>query len=208
MNEDNGRTILGNSDIYITNELNFRSDQFPIMDMGERKGISDIDMPNFINMAPEVAVLPGHGYVTCCADHVRTFGSQKKAIKEDADVYRIFVDSWIEDKEQAKTGANVYFLLGKPDESNQIPVWNSNIGTLTWNYETNTCSTLHLPLPSSKPDDIEIEFADAVGADELTYSINSNSVDFTLNQPFGTDSYKLRIRCKHVYTEVTLSVTY
>ena len=41
---------------------------FKVLDLPEEnpfseKGISDIDMPDFINMAPEVAVIPNHGYV-------------------------------------------------------------------------------------------------------------------------------------------------
>ena len=35
MNEDNGKTLLGNSDVYITNAGNFKSDQFPLFDVVE-----------------------------------------------------------------------------------------------------------------------------------------------------------------------------
>lgn len=39
MNENNGKVTLGNSDVYITNEGNFKSDNFPIFDMGKKQGI-------------------------------------------------------------------------------------------------------------------------------------------------------------------------
>ena len=96
MNDNNGKVTLGNSDVYITNAGNFKSASFPIFDMGKKQGISDIGLPDFINMAPEVAVLPKHGYVFCSPYDVQTFDSRKKAIRENADVYRVYVDSWIE----------------------------------------------------------------------------------------------------------------
>ena len=70
MNENNGKVTLGNSDVYITNEGNFKSVGFPIFDMGKKQGISDIGLPDFINMAPEVAVLPKHGYVFLSLIHI------------------------------------------------------------------------------------------------------------------------------------------
>ena len=83
MNEE-----LGNSDVYITNAGNFKSDQFPLFDVGEKRGIGDIDLPGFTNMAPEVAVQPRHGYVICTADDVRSFPSGQQAICENANIYR------------------------------------------------------------------------------------------------------------------------
>ncbi|MBS7343515.1 MAG: DUF5036 family protein [Parabacteroides sp.] len=70
MDERNGKTLLGNSDVYITGERNFHSNRFPIFDMGKKSGIGDIEMPDFINMAPQVAVQPGNGYVICDVDDI------------------------------------------------------------------------------------------------------------------------------------------
>ena len=207
MNEENGKTILGNSDVYITKEGNFKSGQFPIFDMGEKKGIQDIAMPNFVNMAPEVAVNLKHGYVLCNDRDVYTFDSQKKAIIENAQVYRIFVDSWIQDKEENITGANVYFLLGTPMEHGQMPAYDSNIGSLSWNYDLGKTNILNLAIPSSNPNDIEIEFITEGGDEYIAYSINKNSISFSLKVAhiWATD-YRLRIRCNRVYTEVILTL--
>lgn len=208
MNEENGKTILGNSDVYITTAGNFKSEQFPLFDMGEKKGIKNIDMPDFVNMAPEVAVHPKHGYVFCNQFDIYTFNSQNKAIAENTKVYRIFVDSWIQDKEEKVIGANVYFLLGSPMESGLMPAFDSNIGSLSWNYEQDKTNILNLILPSSTPNDIEIEFITEKGDEYISYSINKNSVSFSLKGVYiwAATDYRLRIRCHHVYTEVVITL--
>lgn len=202
MNEDNGKTLLGNSDVYITNAGNFTSDQYPLFDVGEKRGIGDIDMPGFANMAPEVAVQPRHGYVICEANDVRTFPSGKKAIREDASVYRVFVDSWIEDKEGNATGANVYFLLGKPDTDEGIPLWHSEIG---WQYDITKGNPLELTLPS---DDIEVEIlSEQENYNYLAYSMRGRTLVFRIEKDTGMDAvYQVRIRCQNIYTEVSLSL--
>ena len=103
MDEDNGGTTLGNSKVYMTSSGNFKSNNLPILDCGKKSGIGDIGLPDFTNMAPEVAVIPGHGYVICDSDNVKEFPSRKKAIREDALVYRAYVDSWIQ-----TDGKNLY----------------------------------------------------------------------------------------------------
>lgn len=205
MNEDNGKITLGNSDVYITNEGNFKSHNFPIFDMGEKQGISDIGLPDFINMAPEVAVYPKHGYVFCSPSDVRTFNSQKKAIRENADVYRVFVESWIRNKDGEKTGANVYFLLGKPiqHESNQMPAWESGIGTLEWDFSEGKSKELSVSFPSN---DIEVSFIDNKSADIISYSIKNNTFCFLLNEPTYNRNHEILIRHKNVYTSVYITV--
>lgn len=202
MNEDNGKTLLGNSDVYITNAGNFTSDQYPLFDVGEKRGIGDIDMPGFANMAPEVAVQPRHGYVICEANDVRSFPSGKKAIREDASVYRVFVDSWIEDKEGNATGANVYFLLGKPEADEGIPGWGSEIG---WQYDITKGNPLELTLPS---DDIEVEIlSEQENYNYLAYSMRGRTLVFRIENDTGMDAvYQVRIRCQNIYTEVSLSL--
>lgn len=202
MNEDNGKTLLGNSDVYITNAGNFKSDQFPLFDVGEKRGIGDIDLPGFTNMAPEVAVQPRHGYVICTAADVRSFPSGQQAICENANIYRVFVDSWIEDKEGKTIGANVYFLLGKPEADEGIPFWDSEI---EWQYDPTKENPLELTLPS---DDIEVEIlGEEQDYNYLAYSMRGRTLVFRIENPSGLDTtYQVRIRCQNIYTEVTLSL--
>lgn len=207
MNEDNGQTALGNSDVYITNAGNFRSDQFPIFDMGKKQGISDIDVPDFTNMAPEVAAQPGHGYVICAPQDVYTFNSRKKAIREDADMYRVFVDSWIKNEDGQQTGANVYFLLGKPiqDKNAPMPEYESNIGLLAWNDVENKSQEISLSFSS---DDIEVVFDDENSTKVISYSIDNHTLVFRRINPVYPDNsnHRVFIRHKNVYTRVYITV--
>ncbi len=206
MNEDNGKVLLGNSDVYITGEGNFNSNSFPIFDRGQKQGISDIDLPDFVNMAPAVAVVPGHGYVICSPHDVRTFDSRKNAIREDANVYRVFVDSWIEDKEGDKAGANVYFLLGSPvqDEKSRMPAWGSCIGSLGWDFQEDKSKELSLSFPSG---DIEVSFFDSATAKDISYSIRNNTLTFCrTHSSYRAENHEMFVRHKNVYTEVYIEM--
>ena len=207
MNEDNGRTLLGNSDVYITKDGNFSSDQYPLFDMGERKGISDINMPDFTNMAPSVAVEPGHGYVVCNANDVLFFSdSRTYAIAENANVYRIYVDTWIRDQEDNITGANVRFLLGKPTDG--MPAWDSTAGTIYMVRPTDRIEPVRIDLPEG---DIEVKY---LGDDTqtLTHSISGRTLTITKQDFYipGSDhaEYSLLVRSGHVYTRLTVRAEY
>ena len=206
MNEDNGRTLLGNSDVYITREGNFASDASPLFDMGVCRGIGDIRLPDFVNMAPAVAVEPGHGYVVCNADYVTRFPSGTYAIAEYSDVYRVYVDSWIRGEEDKITGANVRFLLGKPAEG--MPAWDSMAGTIYLVRMTDRIEPVRIDLPDG---DIEVEYEDS--ADEwLTYSVQNRTLTVTMPNFYipGSDraEYSLRVRSGHVYTQIKVRAEY
>ena len=206
MNEDNGRTMLGNSDVYITRDGNFRSSQSPLFDMGKKKGIGDIEMPDFINMAPSVAVEPGHGYVVCNADYVTQFPSGTYAIAENSNVYRVYVDTWIRDKEDNITGANVRFLLGKP--ANGMPAWDSTAGTIYFVRMADRIEPVRIELPER---DIEVEYLG--DADQLlTHSVSGRTLTITMQDFYipGSDhaEYSLLVRSGHVYTQIKVEAEY
>ena len=159
MDEDNGGTTLGNSNVYMTSSGNFKSNNLPILDCGKKSGIGDIGLPDFTNMAPEVAVIPGHGYVICDSDNVKEFPSRKKAIREDALVYRAYVDSWIQ-TDGKNVGANVYFLLGSPLERGQMPEMDSDLGTLAFDLVSHKSNSISVKLPSEDIDLFSALFRD------------------------------------------------
>ena len=209
MNEDNGDTRLGNTNVHITSTGNFRSSIYsvsspvlPILDCGKKDGIGDIGLPSFMNMAPEVAVTPGHGYVICNSDSVLEFPSRMQAIREDAQIYRVYVDSWIY-QDGKEIGANVYFLLGWPLERGQMPEMESNIGTLTWDMQSNTSSTISIKLPS---EDIEV-FLNGNGI--ITYTTKGRTLTLALsNSPMSFDitDYTIFIRSGSVYTKSVVTI--
>ena len=202
MNEDNGSTTLGNSNVYITATGNFRSGTFPILDCGKKEGIGDIGLPDFMNMAPEVAAIPGHGYVICNSESVMDFPSRKKAIREDALMYRVYVDSWIQ-QDGKDVGANVYFLLGNPLEHGQMPEMGSNIGELFCDAQSNKSNTISIKLPS---EDIEMI---CNAKTPLTHSTKGKALTLALSRvpmSYETGNFTLNIRSGRVYTTVTVSI--
>ena len=209
MNESNGKTILGNSDLYITDSGNFYSEQFPLFDMGEKRGLSDIGMPDFINMSHEVAVNPKHGYLLCDSRDITTFsGSQTYAIARNSRVYRFYVDSWIQENGK-NIGANVFFLLGNPDKDCVLPEWDSTIAVLNPNWEKGEF-TGSLTLPGARAEDLEVEFPNRQTEDmPMQYDITGNVITFRLDQAewdYITKTFRIRIRHKHIYTEGILQL--
>ena len=195
-------------DLALTGERNFQSNRFPIFDMGKKSGIGDIEMPDFINMAPQVAVQPGNGYVICDVDDILEFEeSGQLAIAESASVYRVFVDSWIQ-RGDSITGANVRFLLGKPSEG-QLPVWGTSLGTIwldPYLASIDEQTPLVVDLPSSHLGDIEIDLL-GKAQEELTYAVEGKQLKLRAASLYSVGSeYHLIIRYKHIYTEVSVWV--
>ena len=116
---------------------------------------------------------------------------------------RVYVDSWIEDKNGDKIGANVYFLLGKPiqDENNQMPAWKSCIGTLGWDFYNDKAKEFSLSFSSN---DIEILFGGSNTSDVISYSIKGNTLCFHWigEKYYDAMNHEVLIRHKNVYTEV------
>lgn len=207
MNEDNGGTKLGNTSVYITSSGNFRNSTLPIFDCGKKDGIGDIGLPDFMNMAPEVAVTPGHGYVICDSESVMDFPSRKKAIREDALMYRVYVDSWIQ-KDGKDVGANVYFLLGMPPESGQMPKMGSSAETLRWDDRNNKSGEFSIKLPS---EDIETEIVTTDTYGILKSTTHGKTLTFRLSHApmsYEVNRYTVRIRSGRVYTEIVIPVDY
>ena len=62
MNEGNGKTLLGASDVYINNSNNFKTSTCYIADVGATSGLGAPVKLSLDNLAKEIAVVPGHLY--------------------------------------------------------------------------------------------------------------------------------------------------
>lgn len=187
----------------MTSSGNFKSNNLPILYCGKKSGIGDIGLPDFTNMAPEVAVMPGHGYVICDSDNVKEFPSRKKAIREDALMYRVYVDSWIQTYGK-NVVANVYFLLGSPLERGQMPEMDSDLGTLAFDLVSHESNSISVKLPS---EDIEVIIND--NKTPLTCSTKGKTLTLTLTIPpmsYETGTWSLSIRSGRVYTKATVAI--
>jgi len=128
MNVDNGKTVLGNSDVYIDNANNFYGSTCVIANIGKKNGLGNLKLPVLNALSNRVALEPNHAYQIFRNGAFREFPSGKQALHINAEYYNVFVVSQIK-KDGDIVGANVkYVLMDAPD--NGLPEYNSYIGEL------------------------------------------------------------------------------
>lgn len=131
LDAENGKTYLGNSDIYINAANNFDTRDCLIAEIGTSKGLDKVYPPavgkDLVNQA---AVIPGHLYQAFRRDAVMQFSSGEYALNLSGDYYQFYVDSEIK-KDEKRAGAVVRFTLVNP-EAGKLPAPGTTIGTLTW----------------------------------------------------------------------------
>ena len=129
LDAENGKTRLGNSDIYINAANNFETNRCLIVELGSSKGLGRVVPPQISEgLVNQVAVTPGHLYQAFKGDAVMRFPSGKLALALAGDYYQFYVDSEIK-KEERRIGAVVRFALINP-EADGMPAYDSTIGTV------------------------------------------------------------------------------
>lgn len=208
-NEQNGKTLLDDSDIYINSAGNFVSPaSCQIFTLGKRSGLGDTVADALKNPAPEVAVAKGFGYVAVRGAVVRYFPSQYVALPIDpslgANYLRFYVADRIEDSERGNLGAVVKFLVEAP-RSYWLPAWESTPYQLDYSSK-NLGAKISVPLPD---DNFEAELD---GNGELACEKQGRNLVFTLlDWPAygtGTAIYLLWLRVGESYTKVQVSLNY
>lgn len=108
LNEQNGRTTLGNSDVYINKANNFRTNSCVIAELGKSKDIGSAVTPKVgEGLAREVAVVSNHLYQAFDEDAVRSFPSGEWAAAVGAVYYQFYVESFITEGEATSTPASL-----------------------------------------------------------------------------------------------------
>lgn len=180
---DNGRTLLGYSDIYIDKAQNFVTDECELFAVGKASSPGSIRVRGLDTSAPQTAVVPGHGYVAAKARALTTFPSGKKAlpINGEANYMKFCVVSTIR-QEDKPIGAAVKYLTVQP-ESYGLPEFGSTALVFDLNelWQDNQRNTMTLKLPSAE-------------------------VEYDLNDPYGQfecekRSDKLILRIPDLWTE-------
>lgn len=149
MNEFNGKTVLGNSDVYIEKGSNFYGPNCMLAALGSQKGLTS-KTPLLDGLAPRIAVEPGNGFQVFLQSSVRMFPSGKLALNITGDYYNAYVLKNIEQNDSV-VGATVKFALMKvPDYG--LPAYNTEVGAINhYDFENRD---LTIDLPSS---DFEVE---------------------------------------------------
>lgn len=114
LSESNGKTLLGNSDVYINKANNFCGSSFLIADLGAIGGLGTQVAPQLTTLVREVAVSQGHTYQIFDARMLRLFSSGVRATRVDASYYRMCVISPLKNEGQA-VGSVVKYISRYPE---------------------------------------------------------------------------------------------
>lgn len=194
MDENNGQTELGNSDVYIDNAHNFYGPYCLLSQLGLKNGLGDISAPVLNGITRKVAVEEGCAYQVFKKHALRTFPSGKNAINVSADYYNVYVVSDITQKEVV-VGATVKFvLMDVPD--NGLPQPDTYIGSFNkYSWEE---QTIEIELPD---DDFEYE-ADISSWINIEHEKKDKKLIVKLSEPTEEDTFLFYIRIGESYTFV------
>lgn len=145
LNEDNGKIILGYSDIYIDSGNNFYSSSCLLSSLGPKNGLGDISGVNLSGAINSIAVESGNAYQVFSVNGVKEFPSGKRALHINANYYNVYVLSLIK-QDKDVIGAKVKFaIFDAPGDD--IPSYRTEIGTMdSWN---NSTWEIRVDLPTS-----------------------------------------------------------
>lgn len=198
MNEGNGKTLLGASDVYINNSNNFKSSTCFIADMGEVSGLGTPVKTSLDNLAKEIAVVPGHLYHIYDKDVFVDFPSGKRAVTIDSGYYKAYVVSPIT-VDGITAGAILKYVLAYPEASG-LPEYETVIGNVD-----NVGDQIEYTLPK----DAELRFSDYLNSDSDSFDIQFVNgklkirLQESINQisgPYG--DYGIFVRFGGTYTYV------
>ncbi len=130
MDEDHGRTCMGESDIYITRDHNFATSDYYLCDFGPVLDLGHIeeDSPDLGTLTNQAAVAPDEGYLAFRRSDCQVFPSGHPAVAIGTSYYRIWIDEWIKEN-KVRVGAKVNFALFRPQDY-ELPTWGSDAGTI------------------------------------------------------------------------------
>lgn len=193
MNESNGKTLLGNSDVYINDAGNFVTPRLLLADLGLHARVPAA--PPQLNMvAGEMAVAPGRCYQVLPPDYVRTFPSGAGALLLGTHYYNVRVDSWLSDKEGNRVGAAVRYADCRA-EAAVLPA----IGTLV--REWNTWEEHEICCDFPKGCEIDAPY----GSDEVEIRVEGSRVVMTCSVA-RSGSFVFHLRSGGVYSWVRVEL--
>lgn len=203
LNEKNGKTILGESDVYINNSNNFKTSSCYISDAGKASGLGSNFQPQLNTLAQEVAVVSGHLYQIYDKDIIHSFPSGSLAVHAGSGYYKAYVMSEITNG-TVVTGAMIKYAITYPD-SEGLPSYGEVIGTLDEvgdSFEYNLSKNGECDLFDSNWN---------YNNDAFKIQINGNKLVVTLLKPVNTASgpygeYNLYIRSGSTYTLAQVNI--
>lgn len=205
MIESREKTLLGQTDIYITNNLNFKSADYYFADMGQVLDLGHIEEQesDLTTITGEVAISEYEGYMAIRRDHLHRFPSNKLGIFIGSSYYRIWVDSWLKDNKK-KIGAMVNYALYLPKKF-ELPTPFGMAGLI--NASQGEC-TLTVDVPQK---DCEFDI-DAAAKRFMTFATDNQkhlsrvTLSLSAAVPAIAGRYELYVRCHNSYTTLYFEV--
>lgn len=203
LNEENGKTILGESDVYINSSNNFKTNSCYIADAGEASGLAGNFQPQLNTLVREAAVVSGHLYQIYDRDMIRSFPSGNLAVHAGSGYYKAYVIKEIKTG-TVTTGAMIKYALTYPDPKG-LPSYGEVIGTLN-----KVGDRFEYALSKNG----ECDFIDSQWnyySDAFDIQINNNKLVITLLKPVNKVSgpygeFNLYIRSGSTYTFAQVNV--
>ena len=132
MDEDHGCTLMGETDIHITRDMNFISEQYRFIEVPKAQSLGHVEEnePNLSTLTDKAAVEQYSGYLAIRNGDVVRFPSGKVAVILDRPYYRMWVDDFIKDSAKEIVGAIVNFAQYMPD-GNGLPNMYTEVGSVS-----------------------------------------------------------------------------
>lgn len=202
LNEKNGKTFLGTSDVFINNSNNFQTYSCFIADAGQMSGLGANVEPKLNNLTKEAAVVAGHFYQIYDRQVLMNFPSGNAAILAGTGYYKVYVTTSILNGD-VMAGATVKYVLAYP-QTKDLPEYRAVIGTLDEVRES-----FEYTLPKDAEYVLDDYWNYVVGAFNVHASGNKLTVSLlkTPNREYGPyGTYKIYIRAGYTYTVVDVNV--
>ena len=199
LDEQNGKTRLGESDVYINKAYNFHTSSCLITDKGSAGGLGGSTSPELNNLVREAAITPGHVYQIFDSEALREFPSGTKAVMLGASYYQAYAVSPIQ-KETSTIGAVIKYIPVHP-EANGLPEYGYKFGDV---YYSGQSVSMQLPKGA------ECFWYDGV-PEVFDISVEGGTLQMRLlRTPTGyngvSGNYNIYLRLGNVYTSVIVRV--
>lgn len=196
LDEENGKTLLATSGIYIDRAQNFVArDDCALFVTGPASGLGGISARQMETPAEQAAVEPRWGYIAARPQALVEFPSGRLAVRIDAELLKFYVVSALE-RDGRRVGAAVKYVIEQP-ETYGLPACGSTPVTIDLSRGERE-GVLELPTA-----DFEYDFH---GEELFSVEKQGRSLRFRLDEAdyWGSTLLWLRIRgsCTRVYVEV------
>ena len=207
MDEDNGKTVIGLTDIYMTRAHNLVTNDYYLVDMGQVLDLGHVEEnePDFVTLTDKAAVGEYEGYLAFLRTDLKRFPSGISGIALNAQYYRIWVDEFIEDGDK-KVGATVCFAQFRPKQNN-LPNWQAVAGVID---QTGGQTTVSFSVENKNVEPMLDETTEKMLTCTIT-NAGKKQTDFQVSiNPYITSSiagtYPIYLRCGNSYTMAQIHI--